>query len=64
MNIFVLADYEAYCQAQSSVRDLYKDRSRWAKVCLTNIAKSGFFSSDRTIQQYVDDIWHLDKVKF
>ena len=38
---FVLADYEAYCQAQSSVRDLYKDRSRWAKVCLTNIAKSG-----------------------
>ena len=49
---FVLADYEAYCQAQSSVRDLYKDRSRWAKVCLTNIAKSGFFSSDRTIQQY------------
>ena len=39
MNIFVLADYEAYCQAQSSVRDLYKDRSRWAKVCLTNIAK-------------------------
>ena len=61
---FVLADYEAYCQAQSSVRDLYKDRSRWAKVCLTNIAKSGFFSSDRTIQQYVDDIWHLDKVKF
>ena len=60
----ILADYEAYCQAQSSVRDLYKDRSRWAKVCLTNIAKSGFFSSDRTIQQYVDDIWHLDKVKF
>ena len=64
MNILFLADYEAYCQAQSSVRDLYKDRSRWAKVCLTNIAKSGFFSSDRTIQQYVDDIWHLDKVKF
>lgn len=61
---FVLADYDAYCKAQAKVRDLYQDRSHWAKVCLINIAKSGFFSSDRTIQEYVDDIWHLDKVKF
>ena len=46
------------------VRDLYQNRLGWAKVCLINIAKSGFFSSDRTIQEYVDDIWHLEKVKF
>ncbi len=61
---FVLADYESYCQTQRKVRDLYQDRNRWARACLVNIAKSGFFSSDRTIQQYVDDIWHLEKLKF
>ena len=61
---FVLADYDAYCKAQMQVRDLYQNRLGWAKVCLINIAKSGFFSSDRTIQEYVDDIWHLEKVKF
>lgn len=61
---FLLADYDSYCQAQMRVRDLYKDRHNWAKICLINIAKSGFFSSDRTIQEYVDDIWHLEKLKF
>ena len=61
---FVLADYESYCETQRKVRDLYQDRNRWARACLVNIAKSGFFSSDRTIQQYVDDIWHLEKLKF
>ena len=61
---FLLADYDSYCQAQMKVRDLYKNRHNWAKICLINIAKSGFFSSDRTIQEYVDDIWHLEKLKF
>ena len=42
-------------------RKLYKDKSKWARMCLVNIAKSGFFSSDRTIEQYVQDIWHLKK---
>ena len=41
----------------------YKKRTAWARSCLINIAKSGYFSSDRTIEQYVDDIWHLEKIK-
>ena len=40
----------------------YKDRSAWAKSAILNTAHSGKFSSDRTIQEYVDEIWHLDKV--
>ena len=43
-------------------RQLYKDEKKWAKMALLNTACSGKFSSDRTIQEYVDDIWHLDKV--
>ena len=61
---FLLADFESYANAQSHVVELYQDRAKWARICLVNIAKSGFFSSDRTIEQYVEDIWHLDKVKF
>ena len=40
----------------------YEDRRRWKKMMLVNIAKAGFFSSDRTIPEYVDDIWKLEKV--
>ena len=61
---FLLADFESYANAQRHVVELYQDRSNWAKICLVNIAKSGFFSSDRTIEQYVEDIWHLEKCKF
>lgn len=61
---FLFADFDSYLDAQAKIRDLYKDSHGWAKICLTNIAKAGFFSSDRTIQEYVDDIWHLDKIKF
>lgn len=61
---FLFADFDEYLLAQQKIEDLYKDQSGWAKICLVNIAKSGFFSSDRTIQDYVDDIWHLEKVKF
>lgn len=61
---FLLADFEAFDKAQAKSRVLYEDPKKWAKICLINIAKSGYFSSDRTIQNYVDDIWHLEKIKF
>jgi glycogen/starch/alpha-glucan phosphorylases len=60
---FLFADFEAYVQAQEKIEQLYRDRSLWSKICLVNIAKSGYFSSDRTIEEYVRDIWKLDRVK-
>lgn len=60
---FLFADFEAYLQAQRKIDTLYQDRQKWSKMCLINIAKSGFFSSDRTIEDYVADIWHLEKVR-
>ncbi|MCR4895276.1 MAG: glycogen/starch/alpha-glucan phosphorylase [Lachnospiraceae bacterium] len=59
---FILKDFKSYAQAQKKVEEAYKDESGWAKSALINIASSGKFTSDRTIQQYVDEIWHLDKV--
>ncbi|MCF0133023.1 MAG: glycogen/starch/alpha-glucan phosphorylase [Blautia sp.] len=59
---FILADFRAYAEAQKRVEAAYKDEKGWAKKALLNTACSGKFSSDRTIQEYVDDIWHLDKV--
>ena len=44
------------------IEEAYRDKDRWAKMALLNTASCGKFSSDRTIQEYVDDIWHLDKV--
>ncbi len=61
---FVLADFEAYIYAQSLVQRMYEDRSRWARMMLINIAKSGYFSSDRTIQEYADQIWGLTPIPF
>ena len=60
---FMLADFAAYEQAFGLVDAKYKDQEYWARMCLINIAKSGYFSSDRAIQDYVDKIWHLEKVK-
>ena len=60
---FLFADFEAYVEAQERVDALYQNRQLWAKMCLVNIAKSGFFSSDRTIEDYVKDIWKLERVK-
>lgn len=60
---FLLADFDSYCKAQEHLQDLYEDRQNWAKSCLINIARSGQFSSDRTIEDYVRDIWHLTKVQ-
>ena len=59
---FVLADFESYVEAQERVEALYQDRHNWAKMCLVNIAQSGYFSSDRTIEEYVRDIWHVKKL--
>ncbi len=59
---FILADFRSYAQAQKEVVEAYKDEKRWAKMAMLNTACSGKFSSDRTIQEYVDDIWHLDKL--
>lgn len=58
----LLEDFQSYKQAHQKINNLYQDRLKWARMCLTNIACSAFFSSDRTIQQYVDEIWKLNKV--
>ena len=59
---FILKDFRSYAQAQERVEEAYSDEKRWAKMAMLNVAHSGKFTSDRTIQEYVDDIWHLDKV--
>ena len=59
---FILADFRSYAEAQKRVEAAYRDEKGWAKKALLNTACSGKFTSDRTIQEYVDDIWHLDKV--
>ena len=59
---FILADFRSYADAQKLVEAAYKDEKGWAKKALLNTACSGKFTSDRTIQEYVDDIWKLDKV--
>ena len=59
---FILKDFRAYADTQKKVEEAYRDKDRWAKMALLNTASCGKFSSDRTIQEYVDDIWHLDKV--
>lgn len=59
---FILKDFRSYMEAQKKVEEAYKDEKGWAKSAILNTACSGKFTSDRTIQQYVDEIWHLDKV--
>jgi starch phosphorylase len=58
----VLKDFHSYLQASKKIEELYLDRSEWGRKCLTNIAYSGWFSSDRTISEYNHDIWHLKKI--
>ena len=60
---FVLKDFRSYAEAQRKVEEAYRDESEWAKKAIINVASVGKFSSDRTIQEYVDDIWKLDKIK-
>ncbi|WP_371374922.1 glycogen/starch/alpha-glucan phosphorylase [Thalassotalea aquiviva] len=60
---FVLADFDSYCQANNALDQAYKDKPRWAKMAIINTAKMGKFTSDRSIQDYVDNIWHLEPIK-
>ena len=60
----VLADFASYCDAQDKLDKAYSDKMRWARMSLMNTANAGFFSSDRSVQEYVDRIWHLKPVKF
>ncbi len=59
---FILADFKSYAEAQKRVEKAYRDSEGWARMAMLNVASSGKFTADRTIQQYVDEIWHLDKV--
>lgn len=59
---FILADFRSYTEAQRRVEEAYRDTSRWAKMAMLNTAKCGKFSSDRTIEEYAKEIWHLEKV--
>ncbi|MBD5477905.1 MAG: glycogen/starch/alpha-glucan phosphorylase [Lachnospiraceae bacterium] len=60
---FILKDFRSYAEAQKKVEAAYRNEAGWAKSAILNMASSGKFTSDRTIQEYVDDIWHLDKVE-
>ena len=60
---FILGDFRAYANTQKKVSEYYKDKEAWAESAILNVAHVGKFSSDRTIQEYVDEIWHLDKIK-
>lgn len=59
---FVLADFDAYCKACDKAEAFYNDKKKWAKSAILNIASSGYFTSDRTIEEYNRDIWHLKKL--
>ncbi len=60
---FILKDFPSYAEAQQKVDQAYRNESWWAKAAILNVACSGKFTSDRTIEEYVNDIWHLEKVK-
>ena len=60
---FILKDFRSYAEAQKRVGEAYKDQTAWARSAMLNVAKCGKFSSDRTIEEYVKDIWKLEKVK-
>ena len=60
---FILKDFRSYAEAQRKVEEAYRDQERWSKMALLQTASCGKFTSDRTIQEYVDEIWHLDHVK-
>ena len=59
---FILKDFRSYAEAHDRIEKAYRDEKGWAKKAILNTASCGKFSSDRTIQEYVDEIWHLDKI--
>jgi hypothetical protein len=60
---FILKDFESYADAQRRIVAAYEDKKSWARLAILNTASAGKFSSDRTIEEYVRDIWHLQKVE-
>ncbi len=62
-NYFVLRDFDAYVKAHEKANELYKNQKKWLHMSIVNIAKSGFFTTDRTMQEYNKDIWHLQPIK-
>jgi starch phosphorylase len=58
-NLLVCADYKAYCEMHRKVGETFLDKAKWAKMAILNTARMGKFSSDRTIKEYAEDIWHL-----
>jgi len=60
---FILKDFASYAQTHNKIEEAYKDQTRWNKMAILNTASAGKFSSDRTIEEYANEIWHLDKVK-
>lgn len=60
---FVLADFDDYSQAQDKIEKAYRDKKKWAEMAIMNTAMSGKFSSDRTIKEYADEIWHIKQLK-
>lgn len=59
---FLLKDFDAYAAAHEKIGNMYQNQKQWQSMAIVNVARSGFFSTDRTIQQYVDDIWKLKKL--
>ncbi len=62
-NYFVLKDFDAYVKAQEQINELYKDTKKWTHMSIVNIAKSSFFTTDRTMRQYNEDIWHVESIE-
>ena len=60
---FILKDFRSYEEAQKRVEEAYRDQTRWAKSAILNVASTGKFTSDRTIEEYAKEIWHLDRVR-
>ncbi|HJC74970.1 MAG TPA: glycogen/starch/alpha-glucan phosphorylase [Candidatus Mediterraneibacter faecavium] len=60
---FILKDFRSYADAQKRVEEAYRDQQRWSRMAMMQTACCGKFSSDRTIEEYVKDIWHLEKVE-
>ena len=61
---FILKDFDSYINAQEKINELYKNQSKWLHMAIVNTAKSGFFTTDRTMRSYNEDIWHVKPITF